>query len=93
MSDPTTQYPYLVPTTLSSLISGEDQVNNWMATANGANQYYPFRALTVNATNGPDATTFGTLNGSNGLILGNVGAAGDYLDKMVLSVSTAAQSR
>lgn len=78
---------------LYTLLSGEDQTNNWLATANGANQYYYFKSLNVTATLGPDTTTFGTVNGSNGLVLGVTGAPGDYLDKLVMSVFVSTQSR
>lgn len=78
---------------LSTLIAGEDQTNNWLATANGANQYYYFKGLNVTAALGPDTTTFGTVNGSNGQVLGITGAPGDYLDKLVMAVFTSTQSR
>ena len=81
------------PVVLEGLLAGEDQVNNWMQTANGASQYWPFKALTATTVNGSDATTFGAVNGSSGLVIGTVGAASDYLGALNCSVSVAAQSR
>ena len=59
---------------LATLLAGEDQTNNWMQTANGANQYYTFL---------PNST--GAAGGSSGALIGLIGAAGDYLDKLQIS--------
>lgn len=81
------------PVTLNSLLSGEDQVNDWLQIANGASQYYAFKALSARNTSGVDATTFGAVNGGNGRLIGIAGAAGDYLERLVCSVHEAVNSR
>lgn len=71
------------PVTLNSLISGEDQTNDWMQVASGANQYYSVIPA-VQATSGTASPKTQTL--------GIVGAAGDYLKSLVLTVSAATDS-
>ena len=78
----TPTYSTPVPVSLGSLISGEDQTNNWLATANGANQYYQVF---------PGST--GIQNGYAGFLIGSIGAAGDYLDKLQISATNSNYSR
>ncbi len=75
-------------TDLNTLLSGEDQVNNWLGVTNAASSYQYHKGLVAG-----DTTTHGTLNGSNGVLLGAVGAANDYLSNLAIAVSTSAQSR
>jgi len=75
-------------TELNSLISGEDQVNNWLQVANGASAYQYVRGAVLG-----DTTTYGAINGSNGVLIGTAGAAGDYLAQLTAIVATSAQSR
>lgn len=81
------------PVNLDSLISGEDQTNNWLQVANGANQYLNLRPLTLYSTTDVDTTTFGAANSSYGKIIGSVGAAGDYIERIVVSIKNSNSSR
>ena len=53
-----------------------------MPVANGGSQYYYYKPLSV-----ADVSTFGSVNSYNGLLIGSVGAAGDYLDKVTAIVT------
>lgn len=64
---------------LVSLISGEDQTNNWLKTADGATQGYH-----LNPYGSGSAGDVG-----NYTVLGASGAAGDYLKSLIFSVRSA----
>lgn len=68
-----------VPVTLAGLISGEDQTNNWLKTADGATQGYH-----LNPLGSGSAGDVGTYT-----VLGASGAAGDYLKHLIFSVRNA----
>ena len=70
---------------LSSLISGEDQAMNWIYTADGANVYQNFKALSLN-----DPTTYPVTYALNGMGIGLSGQAGDFLRKIVAVVPSSA---
>lgn len=61
---------------LSTLISGEDQTNNWLQTADGGWQYYNVDPPSIGGITSPNTNK----------ILGTAGAAGDYLKTLVLNV-------
>lgn len=63
---------------LSALISGEDQLNNWLQIADGAWQYYNVDPVQIG----------GILSPNTNRILGNVGAVGDYIKSLVLNVTS-----
>lgn len=63
---------------LASLISGEDQYNNWMQVADGGWQYY----------NVDPAQLGGIVSPNTNKALGTIGAAGDYLKSLTLNVTS-----
>jgi hypothetical protein len=81
------------PVSLSTTLAGEDITNGWIKTISGAYDYYPFKPLTFTSTNNRyDANTspvtgIGPLSGGcRGLIVGNAGAVGDYIEGLMVRV-------
>lgn len=70
-----------IPASLATLISGEDQTNNWLKTSDGGQQYYIFSPA-------PNAVAGGAVPLSD-QIVGTVGSGGDYLKSIVFKVDSA----
>lgn len=68
-----------LPVTLAGLISGEDQTNNWLKTADGATQGYHLHPAGSGSVAAVPSET----------VLGASGAAGDYLKKITFVVTSA----
>ena len=74
---------------VEGLLSGEDQLYNWLEVVNAANGYLNFRPLTVG-----DTATYGAVNGLVGQLVGMAGgASGDMLSKVLISVASTSASR
>jgi hypothetical protein len=72
----------------AGLLSGEDQANDWLKVVTGANGYVTFRPTLPG-----DTTTYGIANGSLGQPVSATGVSGDYLERVILSVSNPSNSR